>query len=163
MSTKTKFIEATGEIYYARVFPQNMDNSDFHADKGGQYNCVFIPSDDSEMAKLKDAGFPEEVMNYKQIKPFEVAGGRMGMKLKRNNKHPSIDDFGGAPKVLNWTEGRGATAWDFDVDGELGNGTKVAVKVSIYTGGRAPVTRLEGVAVMDHVPYEAKAKEDMIW
>lgn len=161
--SKTKYVEATGEIYYARIFPQNMDDGDMHEQTSGQYNCVFIPANEGEMSKLTDAGFPEVSNNFKMIKPFEVAGGRMGMKLKRNNKHPSIDDFGGAPKVLNWTEGRGATAWDFDVDGELGNGTQVTVKVSIYTGGRAPVTRLEGVAVVDHVPYEAKTKEDMVW
>jgi hypothetical protein len=164
MSTsKTKFIEATGEIYYARVFPQNMDDGDFHTATGGQYNCVFIPADDTEMAKLVDAGFPQEAMGHKQIKPFEVAGGRTGMKLKRPNKHPKIDDFGGAPKVLNWTEGRGATPWDFDVDGALGGGTKVTTKVSIYTGGRSPVVRLEGVAVLDHVPQEESSKEEMVW
>lgn len=165
MSTsKTKFVEATGEIYYARIFPQNMDDADFHQDKGGQYNCVFVPSDEAELKKLTDAGFPESVMNYPQIKEYEVAGGRKGMKLKRNNKHTKIEDFGGAPKVLDWTNGRGAKAWDFDVDGALGNGTKVTAKVSIYTGGRNPITRLEGVAVLDHVEYEDKTTEgEMVW
>lgn len=161
--SKTKYVEATGEIFYARVFPQNIDDSDFHKDKGGQYNCVFIPENDDEMQKLKDAGFPESSMNYPQIKEFEVAGGRMGMRLKRNN-HNKIEDFGGAPKVLDWTEGRGSKSWDFDSDGELGNGTKVTVKVSIYTGGRNPITRLEGVAVLDHVEYnKQRSEEEMVW
>ena len=110
--SKTKYVEATGEIYYARIFPQNMDDSEFHADKGGQFNCVFVPENDEELAKLVDAGFPESVMNYPQIKEYEVAGGRKGMKLKRNNKHPKIEDFGGAPKVLDWTQGRGSKSWD---------------------------------------------------
>ena len=163
MSKTTQYVEATGEIYYARVFPQNIDDAEFHQDKGGQYNCVFIPSDDSQMSKLTDAGFPESIMNYAQIKEYEVAGGRKGMKLKRNNKHPKIEDFGGAPKVLDWTNGRGSKAWDFDTDGALGNGTKVTVKVSIYTGGRSPITRLEGVAVLDHVEYEEGTPAEMVW
>jgi hypothetical protein len=161
--SKTKYIEATGELYYARVFPQNIDDADFHQDKGGQFNCVFIPEDEGQMSKLTDAGFPESIMNYAQIKEYEIAGGRKGMKLKRNNKHPSIADFGGAPKVLDWTEGRGSKAWDFDVDGALGNGTKATVKVSIYTGGRNPITRLEGVAVLDHVEYEEASSSEMVW
>jgi len=165
MSTsQTKYVEATGEVYYARVFTQNLDKSEFHEATQGQYNCVFIPSTDEDMAKLVDAGFPQEAMGHKQIKNFEVAGGRMGMKLKRPNKHPKIDDFGGAPKVLNWTDGRSSTPWDFDIDGELGNGTKVTAKVSIYTGGRSPVVRLEGLAVLDHVPYEGgSGNREMVW
>ena len=163
MSKTTQYVEATGEIYYARVFPQNIDDAEFHQDKGGQYNCVFIPADDSQMSKLTDAGFPESIMNYAQIKEYEVAGGRKGMKLKRNNKHPKIEDFGGAPKVLDWTNGRGSKPWDFDTDGALGNGTKVTVKVSIYTGGRSPITRLEGVAVLDHVEYEEGTPAEMVW
>lgn len=160
--SKTKYIEATGEIYYARIFPQNMDDGEMHKEKGGQYNCVFFPQDDAEAAKLDNAGFPESIMNYPQIKEYDVAGGRRGYKLKRNHIHDKIEDFGGAPKVLDWTNGRGSKPWDMDVDGQLGHGTKVTVKVSIYTGGRNPITRLEGVAVLEHVPYEQK-EQDMVW
>jgi hypothetical protein len=161
--SKSKYVEATGEVYYARVFPQNMDDGEYHLATEGSYNCIFIPNDKDELGKLMAAGFPEVSNNYKMVKEFDFAGGRKGMKLKRPNKHSSgIEDFGGAPKVLNWTEGRGSKPWDYDIDGALGNGTKVAVKVSIYSGGKSPSVRLEGVAVVDHVPHE-QAEKDMVW
>jgi len=163
--SKSKYVEATGEVYYPRVFPQNMDNElERHKVTEGEYNCVFIPNDKDELGKLMAAGFPEVSNNHKMVKEFDFAGGRTGMKLKRHHKHKSgIEAFGGPPKVLNWTEGRGAKPWDFDVDGALGNGTKVTVKVSIYSGGSyEPSVRLEGVAVVDHVPYE-QAEKDMVW
>lgn len=151
---KTKYGVFDGEIFYARVFEGNMDNGEFHAKTEGQFNCVFIPKDDEELQKLIKMGFPEKSMGNSMVKEYDVAGGRKGVKLKRPNKHPKIEDFGGAPIV---THGVSDKVWDMDTDGELGNGTKVKVKVSIYGSGERASIRLEKVAVIEHVPYEAGA------
>jgi hypothetical protein len=44
-----------------------------------------------------------------------------------------------------------------DVDGELGNGTKVKVKISIYGEGATASVRLEKIAVLELVKFEASA------
>lgn len=149
---KTKYGVFEGEIYYARVFTGNMDDGEIHEKTEGQYNCVFIPKDEEELNKMRKLGFPDKSMGNQMIREYEAAGGRKGMKLKRPNKHPKIEDFGGAPVV---THGLTEKVWDMDVDGELGNGTKVKVKISIYGEGSTASVRLEKVAVLELVPYAA--------
>lgn len=151
-ASKTKYGTFEGEIFWARVFEGNMDDSEYHEKTEGQYNCVFVPKDEEELKKVIDLGFPEKSMGNVMVKEYEIAGGRKGMKLKRPNKHPKVEDFGGAPTV---THGKTEKVWDMEADGELGNGTKVAVKISIYGEGSTASVRLEKVAVMELVPYEA--------
>ena len=152
---KTKYGVFEGELLYARVFTDNMDDSEYHEKTSGQYNVVFIPKDDAELNKMVDMGFPEVSMGNKMIKEWEAAGGRKGMKLKRPNVHPSgIEDFGGAPAVTHGTTNK---TWDFIEDGALGNGTKAKVKISIYGEGATASVRLEKIGVLEHVPYEELA------
>jgi hypothetical protein len=49
---KTKWGVFEGEIFWARVFEQNIDDSEYHKATEGQYNCVFIPKDDEELDKM---------------------------------------------------------------------------------------------------------------
>jgi hypothetical protein len=151
---KTKWGVFEGEIFWARVFEQNIDDSDYHKATEGQFNCIFVPKDDEELDKMKKLGFPEKSMGNAMIREIEAADGRKGMKLKRPNKHPKIEDFGGAPVV---TKGVSDDVWDMDVDGELGNGTKVKVKISIYGEGSTASVRLEKIAVLELVKFEASA------
>lgn len=149
---KTKYGVFDGEIYFARVFEGNMDTHEMHEKTEGQYNCVFVPKDEEELQKMIQMGYPVKSMGNQMVKPIEKANGRKGMKLKRPNKHPSIADFGGAPEV---TRGLTSQKWDMIADGELGNGTKVKVKISIYGEGSTASVRLEKIAVIEHVPYVA--------
>jgi hypothetical protein len=158
MASKTKYGVFEGELYYARLHTDNMDDSEYHERTSGQFNTVFIPKDDEEINKMVELGFPEESMGNKMIKPFDVAGGRKGMKLKRPNVHPSgLDVFGGAPSV---TKGTTNTPWDYIEDGALGNGTKAKVKISIYGKGSTASVRLEKVGIIEHVPYKELEMED---
>ena len=76
------------------------------------------------------------------IKEYPVLVDVKVFKLKRPHVHPSgIEDFGGAPKVLDFTQGQGEKLWDFDVDGALGNGTKAKVKASIYVPEKGSKTK----------------------
>jgi len=134
---KTKFGVFEGELFYARLFEDTMDNSEYHERTQGQYNTMFVPKDSDELNRLIAMGFPE-----------------VGVKLKRPNVHPSgIEDFGGAPAV---THGVTSQKWDNIVDGNLGNGTKVKVKISIYGEGAK-------VGVVEHVPYQELAEAEDRW
>jgi hypothetical protein len=158
---QTKYGVFEGELFYARVFEDNMDDSEFHEKTNGQFNVVFVPKDSDEVNRMVALGFPEVSMGNKMIKPFDVAGGRVGMKLKRPNVHPSgIEDFGGAPGVTHGTTNK---KWDFVEDGALGNGTKAKVKISIYGEGSTASVRLEKIGVIEHVPFEEMATAEDRW
>lgn len=154
---KTKIVKMTGFVEYARVFPQNMDaNMEFHAKTEGQYNVNFYPETEADFERFFAAGAPQATMGHDTIK---LGNSELGMgkfvKLKRPHKHPSgIEDFGGAPLVFDFTNGESTKKWDMDTDGELGNGTKVHVKVSIYGEGPRASIRLERIAVVDHVEFD---------
>lgn len=162
----TKIITMTGFVEYARVFEENMDdNMDFHGKTQGQYNMNFYPESDAELKKFFDAGAPESAMGHDTIKIGnpDLAMGKY-VKLKRPNVHPAgIADFGGAPKVFDFRDGPSATKWDFGADGELGNGSKVHAKVSIYGNGQRASIRLERIAVVEQVVFEGNDanKEDV--
>ena len=107
---KTKYGVFEGDLYYARIFEDNIDDSEYHERTEGQFNTVFVPKDDDELQKIVELGFPEESMGNRMIKPIAAADNRAGMKLKRPNKHPSgIEDFGGAPSVTHGTTNK---PWD---------------------------------------------------
>ena len=149
---KTKYGVFEGSLYYARLHPDNMDDSEYHERTQGQYNTVFIPKDDEEINRMVDLGFPTESMGNQMIKEYNVADGRKGMKLKRPNVHPSgIEAFGGPPSV---TKGVTNSPWDYIEDGALGNGTTAKVKISIYGAGSTASVRLEKVGILEHVPFE---------
>jgi len=150
--SKTKIITMTGYVEYAKIFKGNMDdNMDFHEKTEGQFNMNFYPESETDFKEFFEAGAPESSMGHDTIKigNSELALGKY-LKLKRPNVHPAgIEAFGGAPAVFDWTEGESLKEWDFERDGELGNGSKVKVKVSIFGSGPRAVIRLERVAVLE--------------
>ena len=154
---KTKEVTRTGFVQYARVFEGNMDsNLEYHEKTQGQYNVNFYPETTGGFEAFFDAGAPVSAMGHDTIKVGdpEIATGKF-LKLKRPNKHPSgIEDFGGAPVVFDFREGPSLKKWSMDDDGELGNGTKVVVKVSIYGEGPRASIRLEKIAVLELVEYD---------
>lgn len=160
---KTTIVAMKGFVEYARVFPENMDdNMDFHAKTEGQYNVNFYPANDDELEKFFAAGAPMEAMGHSTIKIGnpDLAMGKY-VKLKRPNKHTSgIVEFGGAPKVFDFRAGPSTQKWDMTSEGELGNGSEVMVKVSIYgNGGRASI-RLERIAVINQVEFTGKSDDE---
>lgn len=153
-----KEIYVDGELYYARIFIDNIDTSDWHEKTEGQFNTVFVPKDEETLQLMIDSGFPEESMGNRMIKPIPAADNRLGVKLKRPNKHPSgYENFGGAPIV---THGTTHKPWDYIEDGALGNGTKAKVKISIYGEGSTASVRIEKVGILDHVPFDDTPEED---
>jgi hypothetical protein len=153
----TKIIAMEGFASYAKIFPENMDdNMEYHAATEGQYNMMFSFATEDDLAAYINAGGPEKSMGHDLIKESTFGIGKC-IKLKRPNKHKSgIEDFGGAPAVYDHTEGESVKRYTF-TDGELGNGSRVKVKVSIYGEGARAIVRLEKVAVMDVVEFDRES------
>ena len=158
--SKSKYGVFEGELYYARVFEEDIDTSEYHEKTQGQYNVMFVPKDSDEINRMVSMGFPETAMGKQMIKAYDIAGGRVGMKLKRANVNSKVEAFGGAPGV---TKGTTNTPWDFVEDGALGNGTVAKVKISIYVKGETTIVRLEKIGVIEHVPYTEMAEAEDRW
>ena len=157
---KTQIVTMTGYLQYARVFEGNRDdNMQYHEMVQGQYNTNFYPEAQGEFEKFFAAGAPVSTLGHDTIKVGDPdLGTGKFLKLKRPNKHPSgIADFGGPPVVFDFREGESMKKWGMEEHGELGNGTKALVKVSIYGSGPRASIRLEKIAVLELVEYDAKA------
>ena len=72
---KTKWGEYNGQLYYARIFKDNMDDSDYHEKTQGQFNVVFVPDEDESISDMLTKGFPETSMGNKMIKPINATDG----------------------------------------------------------------------------------------
>lgn len=151
---KTTIVSMTGFIEYARIFPQNVDDSEYHIKTQGQYNVNFYPETTEGFEAYFQAGAPVSAMGHDTIKigNSELATGKF-LKLKRPAVHASVADFGGVPTVFDFREGVSMKKWSFDADGEVGNGSKVTVKVSVWTDGKKSIQRLEKVAVHELVEF----------
>lgn len=158
---KSTIVTMNGSIEYARVFPDNMDtNMEYHVKTEGQYNVNFYPESNEDFDAYFDAGAPVSTMGHDAIKVNGNTELEMGkyLKLKRPNKHPSgIEDFGGAPLVFDHREGPSTKKWSMVTDGELGNGTKATVKVSIFGDGTRASIRLEKIAIKKLVVFDGEA------
>lgn len=151
---KSRIVVMEGYVEYARIFPSNMDkNPDFHPT--GQFNMNFYPASEEEIQKLWDAGVPKAFRGTPRLrdpKGDESYGIGKFVRLKRDNIH-RIEALGGAPSVVHWTDDRMGEDWDITTDGEVGNGSKVLVKLVVYGEGDRTGSRLEKVGVKELVPY----------
>lgn len=141
----TKDVTIKGKAMWARVFEQNRDM------KG--YNEAAVPYE----------GFYKiDVMLDKENKAIYKASGTAGKgkfdddgnfiaSLKRKHKD-RFEWASGAPKV---TKADGS-AWDFEADGPIPNGSEVEVKFTVYTTTLSPGTRLESVKVLALAEMEKK-------
>lgn len=158
--SKTKYVKMTGFLEYARVFPENMDNWEGHAETKGQFNVNFYPESEEEMNKYFEAGAPKSTMGHDTFKEGNEFGIGVFTKLKRPNIHLRFDNWRSAPDVFDFRDGPSTKEWSMEEDGELGNGTKAIVKVGVYGDGPRAIKTLEAVAVLEHVPYEREAAEE---
>lgn len=153
--TKSTVVKMTGYFEYARLFPENMDTGEMHEATQGQYNVNFYPESQAEIEKYYAAGAPKATMGYDT---FREGNPDLGIgvftKLKRPNVHPKFTDWKGAPTIFDFRDGESTKQWSFEEDGELGNGTKVMVKVGVYGEGPRAIKTLHSVAVLELVPYE---------
>ena len=159
---KTTIVSMTGFVEYARIFPGNMDNNDYHEKTQGQYNCNFYPETTEGFEDYFKAGAPVSSMGHDTIKVGnpELGTGKF-LKLKRPNVHPLVSTWGGAPTVFDFREGESLKKWSMSDDGEVGNGSHVTVKVSVWSDGKKSIQRLEKVAVRELVEFTGASSSDI--
>lgn len=152
--SKSTIVSMTGYLEYARIFPENIDNHEMHEKTQGQFNVNFYPENEAEVEKYYAAGAPKQSMGYPTFKNGSEYGTGQYTKLKRPNVHPKFDNWVSAPLVFDFRNGESTKQWNFEEDGEIGNGSKAIVKVSVYGEGSTAIRTLERVAILELVPYE---------
>ena len=148
----SNFINITGNCMWARVFPDNKDLTgweDAVKDLGGQYT-VELECDEDSVEALTRLG--SQAVDYQKTKPNQDGEEKTFMRFKRvhekyDRKGNLLEWASGAPKVV----GPDGKPWNVEEDGFIGNGSKLQLRVCVYTAGRAVGTRLEEVKVLDYV------------
>jgi len=143
MATQTYILP--GIAYWAKVFEFNRDKTGYNnelAHCGGQ-TTIDLDVDNDGLAiymKSKAGGRP---------RPSPDNDGMMRVKFKRKWE----DRYsGGEPDVFTADGQR----WDTETMGLIGNGSKVEVMYEVYETSYGNYgTRLSGIRVVDHVPYES--------
>lgn len=148
---KAKTIVMDGYIKWARLRTSEMDTK-FVPD--GQYNAEFYPEDQENLDKIMS----EAKARGKQIAlkdPYDGEGFGIGkyFKIYRNHVNRSVEEFGGPPVVVKMDGDTVNDRWDFEMDGLIGNGSKVRIKVVMYGDGNMAGHRLEKLGVLDLVSY----------
>ena len=157
-------------LEYPRVFEGNRDmggdknNAAIKAAKhNGQYVVNAYFTSEEQIEELLEAGMQPKPLGNDRVKQGNNFGIGKFVKLARmhdhkmtfsdkNGKETEVD-FGGAPKVVNLTNGiENKSWWSLEEDGELGNGTRAKVQFETYSNGAG--LRLLAVGVTDHVAYE---------
>ena len=150
-----KTITMTGYAEYARIFNENMDkNPDFHPN--GQFNMNFYPETEADLDTFFGAGVPRSFRGQDRLKiPKNGSGYGIGkfVKLKRDNVNPFLPEWGGKPEVVHWDGDKKGLDWSMTEDGEVGNGSKVRIKLTVYGEGDRVGHRIEKVGIMELVPY----------
>lgn len=143
----TRFIELEGEIRWAKVFEENRDLTGYMgaAEATDGQLSVDMVLEDKEFQKLVDAGSAK--------KGRKEDDGRMSVTLKRPWNKPGMEWACGPIDV--WAPD--GLRWNYNEDGQIWNGSKGIVKVSVYdiksfsnTG-----TRLEALTVLEVKEPEA--------
>lgn len=147
----TRKVKLTGYGYWMKVFEGNRDLTGFNdqlKEVGGQ--CVMdLDLSPEEFEKLKKAKF------MSAGKPSADNLGHTRVRLKRKWQ----EEYGGGAPVVLKDDG---TAWAYDEDGTIGNGSKVAVILQVYDTKAPNIVgaRLEKVKVLIHKPYVSDDFDD---
>lgn len=141
---KTRMVVLKGYANWAKVFEQNRDLHGFDnqlTDKGGQ-TTIDMDLDKDNLAKLRQAGYK----HGGDASPDNPDHFRVRFKRKWQEQYG-----GGAPKVFK----EDGTPWDWDKDGEIGNGSVVSIIAQVYDTNYKGIIgcRLEEVKVDEHKPY----------
>lgn len=147
----TRKVKLTGLSYWAKVFEDNRDLTGFEdalKDIGGQ-TTIDMDLDSEQLEKLKKS---------KSMKRGKVSPDNDGLTRVRFTRKWTEQYGGGAPTVVK----ADGSAWDYDEDGAIGNGSTVEVTLSVYDTSRKAIvgTRIEKVKVLEHLEYDPDAEDE---
>lgn len=160
-------IKLVGTAMWARLREQDRDmglgNTPPHIKEkiekaGGKYLMNLMFDDSVQRKDLIKAGIPHTGMLGQLIK--EDDEGNLFYKCTRDHRRIGSRDgkehIFGPPKVLKDDD----TDWDWEVDGLIGNGSRVEVVINRWDGDSITLVSMESVKVLDHVPYEKPEKDE---
>ena len=139
----TRKVILTGIAEWAKVFEDNRDLKGFE----GAYE-EFDGACTIDMILDKDS--MDRLSASKSMKKGSPDAEGRGTRVRFVRKfNTGRDRDSGSPVVVK-SDG---TTWDMDVDGLIGNGSTVAVTLSVYDTSRKSIvgTRLDRVKVLEHV------------
>ena len=152
----TTNLELFGKIEWAKVFEENRDKVGYKRNERskGSYEdydgacTVDMILDDENLDKLRKAGTAKDLDNKRNMTPDGYR-----VKFVRKFHIDGLPSLSGPPKVAH----ADGTPWDIDMDGLIGNGSVGVAYVHVYVpdDGEPATTRLDGLQVIDHVPYES--------
>lgn len=142
-----------GYLEWAKVWEGNYDEGNESKNIKPSFVTNFYPVNEETIDDFFATGMAKTMLGHPTLKEgtADLGTGKF-FRLKRPLTHASVPEFAGPPKVFDWTEGPASTPWDFETKGELGNGTRVLVKVNLVP--QKNIYRLERIAVLEHVAYE---------
>lgn len=140
MATNRLYLK--GKAMWAKPFERNRDRGEYHEATDG-ITSIDLLMEKEELDKLKDSG--------SRLRP-KVTDEGLSVKFKRPWKHPTIEEFGGAPQVVD----KDGNDWDDGV--AIGNESVVEIAVDVYDTQMGKGTRLAGIKVLDLVEYETEGE-----
>lgn len=170
--SKTKTIYFDGLARYARVFvgqedtganlPEGDQKRKFQEAQG--FYTMDVVIDTATKKKMIADGIPGKGMSgqlFKEVVDKDTGEDLLIYRVRREVFNPKLTDketdeqgvYLGAPKVIN-SDGK---LWDRETMGDIGNGSKVTVKVTVW--GESKVT-LQAIKVNELVEYHKENQND---
>ena len=139
----TRKVVLTGIAEWAKVFEDNRDMKCFE----GAYE-EFDGACPIDM--ILDKENMDRLIASKSMKKGSPDAEGRGTRVRFVRKFNTGRDWDSGSPVVVKSDG---TKWDMDVDGLIGNGSTVAVTLSVYDTSRKSIvgTRLDRVKVLEHV------------
>lgn len=134
----TERIYLTGTSMWAKLFERNRDKGEYHTETDG-ITSLDLLLEKEDLDKLKASG--------SRLRP-KVTDEGLTIKFRRPWVHPSIEEFGGPPQVVD----KDGKDWDDSVS--IGNGSTVEIAVDVYDTQMGKGSRLAGVKVLELVEFE---------
>lgn len=159
-----------GTAQYARIFegqedtgsnlPEGSDQRNKLESVKGQF-VISLFMDKEAKKKAIAEGIPDKGMVGQYWK--EDKDGNIFYKCTRKNFNPKFTDketgepgvLMGPPTVVKQTDD-GVAPWDRETDGEIGNGSKVVVKMNVWDG---KISEMLAVKVVEHVEWIPEPQE----
>ena len=144
----TRKVILVGIAEWAKVFEENRDKVGF---KDGDAPGTYEDTDGAcTIDMILDKENMDRLIASKSMKKGSPDAEGRGTRVRFVRKFNTGRDWDSGSPVVVKSDG---TKWDMDVDGLIGNGSTVAVTLSVYDTSRKSIvgTRLDRVKVLEHV------------
>ena len=144
----TRKVILVGIAEWAKVFEENRDKVGF---KDGDAPGTYEDTDGAcTIDMILDKENMDRLIASKSMKKGSPDAEGRGTRVRFVRKFNTGRDWDSGSPVVVKSDG---TTWDMDVDGLIGNGSTVAVTLSVYDTSRKSIvgTRLDRVKVLEHV------------